>query len=156
MEKYPQDQVVDSDATSRRQNLKMKMIEQNQLLLHEREVKVLKRAAFNNYLSNEKYLSTKTEFGVRQKMSSQKLRMYDYLNFRLIKGWIKIKTMPTNINMVLVNGGKDANFLRKFAELLISQQIPKIDLISTAFPRTNNKKLLTVLSRANSSYSPFN
>ena len=100
--------------------------------------------------------SAGTELEVGEKMSSQTLKMDKYLNVRMVKGWIKIKTMPTNINMVLVNGGKDANFLRKFAELLISQQIPKIDLISTAFPRTNNKKLLTVLSRANSSYSPFN
>ena len=41
MEKYPQDQVADSDTTSHQQNLKMKMIDKNQILLHEREVEVL-------------------------------------------------------------------------------------------------------------------
>ena len=158
MEKYSQDQVVDSGTTSRQQNPKMKMIEQNQLLLHEREVEVLKRAAFNNYLSNEKYLSADpvTELEVRRKMSCQKLRVKNYLNVRLIKGWIKIKMMPKNINYVIVYGWKDLILLKKVVELLISQQIPEIFLKSNNYMGTNDKKLLTVLSRANSSDSPFN
>ena len=155
MEKYPQDQVVDSGKTSRQQNPKINMIDQNQLLLHEREVEVLKGAAFNNYLSNEKYLSADpvTELEVRRKMSCQKLRVKNYLNVRLIKGWIKIKMMPKNINYVIVYGWKDLILLKKVVELLISQQIPEISLNSNNYMGTNDKKLLTVLSRANSSDS---
>jgi len=153
MEKYPQDQVVDSDATSRQQNSNMKMIDQNQLLLHEREVEVLNRAAFNNYLSNKMHPSAGTELEVGEKMSSQTLKMDKYLNVRMVKGWIKIKTMPTNINEVTVYDPQDPILLRKVVELLVSQQIPEIYLIGANYLRTNAKKLLTVLSRANSSDS---
>ena len=158
MEKYSQDQLVDSGTTSRQQNPKMNMIEQNQMLLHEREVEVLKEAAFNHFLSNEKYLSADpvTELEVRRKMSCQKLRVKNYLNVRLIKGWIKIKMTPKNINYVIVYGWKDLILLKKVVELLISQQIPEIYLIDVKCLGINAKKLLTVLSRANSSDSPFN
>ena len=97
--------------------------------------------------------SAGTELEVGEKMSSQTLKMDKYLNVRMVKGWIKIKTMPTNINEVTVYDPQDPILLRKVVELLVSQQIPEIYLIGANYLRTNAKKLLTVLSRANSSDS---
>ena len=120
-----------------------------------REQRLLEKAASDMYCTMVPFRDSVLEARSNKQLKSKKLFLSHLSSHKLLKSWIKIKTMPRVKGLALDSFGNQ-KFILNLIEILLSKSIAYINLLNLDGLTIQPKQFIRVFSKANACEEKLN